>query len=179
MKGKKSQIQTQSYGCRCGEIFETWRKALDGPELCIEIQSATLEEDSYLQVFDLWVWGYGKMIEIWDDFKVLPISQSLDVRGASCIVQKALNVNDHVFHATPNEIGIVEPCSQMLVIHLRRGGYKEACKMLPDYNATYYSWNLFEFLPNKFTPPSGGVRATADRARWSTSDRRSESSRRS
>ena len=29
------------------EVFETWRKALNGPEPCIEIQSASLEEDSY------------------------------------------------------------------------------------------------------------------------------------
>ena len=136
------------------EIFETWRKALSGPEPCIEIQSATQEEDTYSQVFDLWTWGYGKLREIWEEFKASPVSQSL---GASRIVQNALNVNDHVFHATPNEIGVVDPYSRMLAIHLRRGDYKEACKMLSDKNATYYSWNLFDFLPDKFTPPGGGI----------------------
>ena len=29
--------------------------------------------------------------------------------------------------------------------------------MLSDWNSTYYSWNLFDFLPDKFTPPSGGT----------------------
>ena len=136
------------------EVFETWRKALDGPEPCIEIESATREEDLYPQVFDLWVWGYGKLIEIWDEFKASPVSQSL---GASRIVENALVVNKHVFHATQDEVGIVDPYSRMLAIHLRRGDFKDACKMLSDYNATYYSWNLFEFLPDKFTPPSGGT----------------------
>ena len=136
------------------EIFETWKKALDGPEPCIEIQSATTEEDQYSQVFDLWTWGYGKLIEIWDEFKASPISQNL---GASHIVEKAIRDNEHVFHATRNEIGFVDPYSRMLAIHLRRGDYKEACKMLSNKNATYYSWNLFDFLPDKFIPPSGGV----------------------
>ena len=136
------------------EIFETWRKALNGPEPCIEIQSATREEDQFSQVFDLWIWGAGKMIEIWDEFKASPVSQSL---GASHIVQNALEVNDHIFHASSDEIGVVDPYSRMLAIHLRRGDFKQACKMLSDYNATFYSWNLFDFLPDKFTPPSGGT----------------------
>jgi hypothetical protein len=45
----------------------------------------------------------------------------------------------------------------MLAIHLRRGDYKEACKTLSDWNSTFYSWNLFDFLPDKFIPPSGGA----------------------
>ena len=136
------------------EVFETWRKALDGLELCIEIESATREEDSYPQVFDLWMWGSGKLIEIWDEFKESPVSQSL---GASRIVEKALDINKHVFHANPDEVGVVDPYNRMLAIHLRRGDFREACKMLSDWNSTYYSWNLFEFLPDKFTPPSGGT----------------------
>jgi GDP-fucose protein O-fucosyltransferase len=136
------------------EVFETWKKALDGPEPCIEIQSATREQDNFSQVFDLWIWGSGKLIEIWDEFKASPVSQSL---GASHIVQNALDDNKHVFEATPEEFGVVDPYSRMLAIHLRRGDFREACKMLSDNNATFYSWNLFEFLPDKFTPPSGGT----------------------
>ena len=135
------------------EVFETWRKALDGPEPCIEIQSASMDEDHYPQVFDLWVWGLGRLIEIWDEFKASPISQAL---GASRIVENALDVNKHVFHAAPDEIGVVDPYSRMLAIHLRRGDYKQACKGLSDWNSTFYSWNLFDFLPDKFTPRPGG-----------------------
>ena len=136
------------------EVFETWRRALSGPEPCIEIQSATMEEDSFPQVFDLWVWGSGRLIEIWDEFSASPVSQSL---GASLVVQHALDVNKHVFEVSPDEVGVVDPYSRMLAIHLRRGDFRDACKMLSNYNATYYSWNLFEFLPDKFTPPNGGI----------------------
>jgi len=72
-------------------------------------------------------------------------------------VENALEVNKQVFHASASGVGIVDPYSRMLAIHLRRGDYKEACKSLSDWNATYYSWNLFDFLPDKFTPPSGGT----------------------
>jgi len=136
------------------EVLDTWKKALDGPEPCIEIESATQEEDLFPQVFDLWVWGSGKLIEIWDEFKASPVSQSL---GASYIVENALEVNKQVFHASASEVGVVDPYSRMLAIHLRRGDFKDACKRLSDWNSTYYSWNLFDFLPDKFTPPSGGT----------------------
>lgn len=156
---KRKIINTREYkislrGAGGKEVFETWRKVLDGPELCIEIESATREEDSYPQVFDLWMWGSGKLIEIWDEFKESPVSRSL---GASRIVEKALDINKHAFHANLDEVGVVDPYSRMLAIHLRRGDFREACKMLSDWNATYYSWNLFAFLPDKFTPPSGGT----------------------
>ncbi|KAF8177010.1 hypothetical protein BJ912DRAFT_1132794 [Pholiota molesta] len=42
-------------------------------------------------------------------------------------------------------------------IHLRRGDFKEACIMLSDWHSTFYSWNLHEFLPDKFSPPPGGT----------------------
>ena len=68
-------------------------------------------------------------------------------------MQHALDVNKHIFDASPDEVGLVDPYSRMLTIHLRRGDFGEASKMLSNYNATYYSWNL----PDKFTPPNGGI----------------------
>ncbi|KAJ3516697.1 hypothetical protein NLJ89_g965 [Agrocybe chaxingu] len=45
----------------------------------------------------------------------------------------------------------------MLAIHLRRGDYREACLSLANWNSTIYGWDLLEFLPDNFIPPSGGV----------------------
>jgi len=43
----------------------------------------------------------------------------------------------------------------MLAIHLRRSDYKEHCIRLANWRSTYYSWDLLDFLPDKFVPPSG------------------------
>ncbi|KAF8956990.1 hypothetical protein BDZ97DRAFT_1763272 [Flammula alnicola] len=137
------------------EIFAAWQKILlDAPESCIEIQSADTSEDAYSQVFDLWLWGTTRVLSLWDEFSKSPVSRLL---GTSHIVERALEYNKRIFHAArKEEVDIVDPYSRMLAIHLRRGDFKQACLSLSNWNSTFYSWNLHEFLPDKFTPPPGG-----------------------
>ena len=65
VNGEESLIPAKSYRVLRMRVEErslrTLRRTLDGPEPCIEIESATREEDSYSQVFDLWVWGSWKL----------------------------------------------------------------------------------------------------------------------
>ncbi|KDR82446.1 hypothetical protein GALMADRAFT_237772 [Galerina marginata CBS 339.88] len=140
-------------------VFATWQKILlDAPESCIEIQPASREEDSYPQVFDLWVWGSWKVLSLWDVFSKSPVSQLL---GVSPTIERLVESNKAIFMepkntATGEEVVTVDPFSRMLAIHLRRGDFKQACLSLSNWNSTFYSWNLLDFLPDKFTPPPGG-----------------------
>ncbi|KDR71316.1 hypothetical protein GALMADRAFT_75159 [Galerina marginata CBS 339.88] len=141
-------------------VFATWQKILlEAPEPCIEIQPSIGEGDSYPQVFDLWVWGSWKVLSLWEAFSKSPVSQLL---GTSATVERAVQSNKGIFAipvsqtANAHEVDEVDPFSHMLAIHLRRGDFNQACQSLSDWNATFYSWNLLEFLPDKFTPPPGG-----------------------
>ncbi|KAF9485826.1 hypothetical protein BDN70DRAFT_795096 [Pholiota conissans] len=136
------------------ELFAVWQKLLlEAPEKCIEIQPVDRSEDNFPQVFDLWLWGTTRVLSLWDEFSKSPVSRLL---GTSSVVERNLKANELLFHARHEEVEIVDPYSRMLAIHLRRGDFKEACVALSDWNSTFYSWNLHEFLPDKFTPPSGG-----------------------
>lgn len=136
------------------ELFAVWQKLLlEAPESCIEIQAVDRSEDNFPQVFDLWLWGSTRVLSLWDEFSKSPVSRLL---GTSLVVERNLEDNKQLFHASHEETEIVDPYSRMLAIHLRRGDFKEACVSLSDWNSTFYSWNLHEFLPDKFTPPGGG-----------------------
>ncbi|KAF8867664.1 hypothetical protein CPB84DRAFT_1819748 [Gymnopilus junonius] len=133
------------------EIFAAWQKILiDAPQECIEIQPADRSEDGYPQVFDLWLWGSWRVLLLWDAFSKSPVSQLLHT---SPIVERMVNANLDLFTAGHKD---VNPFSQMLALHLQRGNFKEACLSLSNWNLMFYSWNLHEFLPDKFTPPAGG-----------------------
>ncbi|KAF9485790.1 hypothetical protein BDN70DRAFT_870675 [Pholiota conissans] len=137
------------------QVFAAWQKVLlDAPESCIEIQGVDQSEDGYSQVFDLWLWGTSRVLSLWDSFSKSPVSTHL---GASHVVERTLEQNKRLFHADEQEVGVIDPYDRMLAIHLRRGDFKEACIMLSDWHSTFYSWNLHEFLPDKFSPPEGGT----------------------
>ena len=136
------------------EIFAAWQQILlDAPEQCIEIQPADRSEDGYPQVFDLWLWGSWRVLSLWDAFSSSPVSQLL---GTSPIVERTVNANLKIFTAPKERVGATDPFNRMLAIHLRRGDFKEACLSLSNWNSTFYSWNLHDFLPDKFVPPPGG-----------------------
>lgn len=119
------------------QVFAAWEKVLlDAPESCIEIQPVDMSEDGYPQVFDLWLWGSARVLSLWDSFPKSPVSTLL---GTSTIVERALEQNKHLFHAHKQEVGVIDPYDRMLAIHWRRGDFKEACIMLSDWHATFYS----------------------------------------
>ncbi|KAF9554183.1 hypothetical protein CPC08DRAFT_713120 [Agrocybe pediades] len=134
------------------DIFAAWQKALlEAEEPCIEIVSVDRSEDDYPQVFDLRMFGTWKVLSLWDLFANGPVSQLLKT---SPIVERGVVTNHDLFALSPDD---VDPYSRMLAIHLRRGDYKQACTSLSDWNSTYYSWNLHDFLPDHFDPPPGGT----------------------
>jgi len=134
------------------EIFAEWQRVLsESNDSCVEIVSLDMIEDTYPQVFDLRLWGTWKVLSLWDMFSKGPVSQLLKT---SPIVERGVQVNHNVFALNPSD---VDPFSRMLAIHLRRGDFKEACTSLSNWNSTYYSWNLHEFLPDHFDPPPGGT----------------------
>ncbi|KAF5360421.1 hypothetical protein D9756_004976 [Leucocoprinus leucothites] len=139
-------------------IFSTWQKhLLEAPERCIEIQPADRSEDNFPQIFDLFLWGTNQILDMWEEFTDSPVSQLLET---SPIVNSAIVRNEYLF-VPRNRVGSTggprNPYDRMLAIHIRRGDYKEACLGLATWNSTFYSWNLLPFLPDKFTPPPGGV----------------------
>jgi len=137
------------------EIFETWQKILlDAPESCLEIQSADFSEDLHPQVFDVMLWVSTRVLSLWEDFSNSPVSRLL---RASPIVERVLQHNERIFHPDDEEKrSVTDPYSRMLAIHLRRTDYEEHCLKLANWNSTYYSWDLLDFLPDKFVPPPGG-----------------------
>lgn len=138
-------------------IFEHWRKILtDAPERCIEIIPPPPETDGTPQVFDLHVWGSGRSLSLWEDFKNSPVSQLL---SASPIVKLALEVNRHLFthddQAPLSSIPSSTPFGSTLSVHIRRGDYKSQCRHFWTWSSSFYNWNLLPFLPDRFNPPPG------------------------
>ncbi|KAJ3575873.1 hypothetical protein NP233_g813 [Leucocoprinus birnbaumii] len=132
--------------------FYTWQKLLlEASERCIEVQPALPSEDAYSQIFDLWLWGTDRILDMWEEFRDSPVSQLLET---SPIVNAAVARNEYLF--VPRSGPKLNPYDRMLAIHIRRGDFKEACLDLATWNATFYSWNLLPFLPDNFIRPPGG-----------------------
>jgi hypothetical protein len=138
------------------KVFTTWETLLlEASERCIEIQPALRSEDNFPQVFDLFLWGTERILDMWEEFRDSPVSQLLET---SPIVNAAIARNEYLF-VSRNGVGAAgtrNPYERMMAIHIRRGDYKNACLGLANWNSTFYSWNLLPFLPDKFTPPLGG-----------------------
>jgi hypothetical protein len=144
----------------------------EGNDNCLEIVSGSREEDMFPQVFDLWLWGTPRILDLWEEFKASPISTGL---GASPIVERCVQRNMHLFSRhlraddqspslDPEDLDAIQrrqalttverdPLERALAVHVRRGDYKEACVELANWNSTFYSWNQLPFLPDRFTPP--------------------------
>jgi hypothetical protein len=138
------------------KVFSTWEKLLlEADDRCIEIQPADSSEDRTPQVFDVFLWGSDRILNMWEEFRDSPVSQLLKT---SPIVNAAIARNEYLF-VSRNGVGAagpMDPYKHMLAIHIRRGDFKEACLHLATWNSTFYSWNLLPFLPDGFVPPPGG-----------------------
>ena len=138
-------------------VFNHWKRILrDAPERCVEVVAAPLSTDSYPQTFDLWLWGTTRILPLWEKFSTSPVSRLLE---ASPLVNSAIARNEHLFNPRgprPKHLVTRSPYDRMMAVHVRRGDYKNACMDLAKWNATYYSWNLLESLPDHFDPPAGG-----------------------
>ncbi|KAF9489577.1 hypothetical protein BDN71DRAFT_1527746 [Pleurotus eryngii] len=138
-------------------VFQHWKDLLlNAPERCIEIIPADRSEDGFPQTFDLWLWGSYRVLDLWESFSKSPVSTLL---GSSPIVNSAVDRNEYLFlprGPRPAHPISPNPYDRMLAMHVRRGDFKEACIGLATWNSTFYSWNLFSWLPDRFTPPPGG-----------------------
>ncbi|KAK7060401.1 hypothetical protein VNI00_001166 [Paramarasmius palmivorus] len=138
-------------------IFETWKKLLlEAPERCIEVQPELRAVDNFPQVFDLYLIGSDRILNLWESFSRSPTSRLL---ASSPIVNSAVERNMYLFlpHGShPAQPASLRPFDRMLAMHLRRGDFKDACYDLAKWNSTFYCWNLLPSLPDHFTPPPGG-----------------------
>ncbi|KAJ7162950.1 hypothetical protein C8R46DRAFT_1101970 [Mycena filopes] len=142
------------------EVFATWAKLLgDAPERCVEIVPPAYEIDQMPQIFDLWLWGGGGILELWPAFLASPASRLL---SASPIVLSALDRNAYLFlprgPRPPSGVSR-DPYDRMLAVHLRRGDYLQHCLNLAGWGSTYYSWALLPNVTDRFTPGEGGQEA--------------------
>ncbi|KAJ7840605.1 hypothetical protein B0H14DRAFT_3695752 [Mycena olivaceomarginata] len=135
------------------EILKHWQKALlDATEGCIEIVSASMEEDMFSQTFDLGLWATPRILTLWETFSNSPISRLL---GPSTIVRSAVEYNAQIFVRRDARLGRVssppDPYNHMLAMHLRRGDYEEHCKWLAYIDNGFYGWNQFPHLADRLT----------------------------
>jgi len=149
------EVKPLLWGLDGDKTFAHWKNLLlNEPARCVVIVAPSREEDNFGQVFDLWLWGTTRVLSLWQSFSTSPVSRLLET---SPIVNAAVDNNERIFLNTDSHpVGAKSPYETMLAIHIRRGDYAEACGDLAKYNSTFYSWNLLDFLPDKFTPPPGG-----------------------
>ncbi|PBK95702.1 hypothetical protein ARMGADRAFT_924955 [Armillaria gallica] len=135
-------------------IFDKWASLLrEAPELCIEV--TTSPEDSFPQVFDLWLWGNTRILSMWERFSSSATSRLL---ATSPIVKSGVDRNEYLFlpkGPRPLHPASHNPYERMLAMHLRRGDYEGSCRHFSKYSSTFYGWNQLEFLPDRFTVPPG------------------------
>ncbi|KAJ7848138.1 hypothetical protein B0H14DRAFT_3673725 [Mycena olivaceomarginata] len=132
-------------------VSEAWL-FLDATEGCIEIVSASMEEDMFSQTFDLGLWATPRILTLWETFSNSPISRLL---GPSTIVRSAVECNAQIFVRRDARLGRVssppDPYNHMLAMHLRRGDYEEHCKWLAYIDNGFYGWNQFPHLADRLT----------------------------
>jgi hypothetical protein len=131
------------------DVFNHWKKLLeDAPEQCIEVRASG--DDMFPQVFDLMLWGSPRILSLWDSFSKSTTSRLL---SASHIVLSAVAKNEYIFNPEgPRPPGHVprSPYDRMMAMHIRRGDYIDHCVNLEAWNASFYSWNAFPHLPDRF-----------------------------
>jgi hypothetical protein len=135
------------------EIFETWRSELaaDGHQ-CVDVQGPKKRVEDYAQVFDLWLWGSERILDIWEEFRDSSVSRLLKT---SPVVERAVNGNEDLF-VTPALAHGEDPFDRLFAVHLRRGDFKKACQGLADWKSSFYSWNQLPWLPDRFPYLPGG-----------------------
>lgn len=133
-------------------VFGVWNKILLEEEAqCVEVIAPQRDVEDFGQVFDLWLWGVDRILDIWEEFRDSPVSRLL---ATSPVVERCVERNLELFR-TP-ETAKHDPFSRVFAVHVRRGDYIQACSNLANYNSTFYSWNLLPYLPDRFGPLPGG-----------------------
>ncbi|KAK0185715.1 hypothetical protein F5146DRAFT_1071206 [Armillaria mellea] len=149
-----SEVKQQVGWSEGDVIFDRWADFLrEAPESCIEV--TTSPEDSFPQVFDLWLWGNTRILSMWERFSNSATSRLL---GTSPIVKAGVDRNEYLFlpkGPRPPYTASHNPYERMLAMHLRRGDYEGSCRHFSKYSSTFYGWNQLEFLPDRFTVPPG------------------------
>ncbi|KAF6745369.1 hypothetical protein DFP72DRAFT_974289 [Ephemerocybe angulata] len=133
-------------------IFNIWKKILlEEPAQCVEVMQPAIEDDPWPEVFDMWLVGFDRLLDFWDEFRGSLVSQQL---GPSAVVQRALERNVHLFQTPETEHR--DPFSRVLAVHIRRGDYEWHCGHLANWNFGFYGWNQLPWLPDRFVLPPGG-----------------------
>ncbi|KAI0332570.1 hypothetical protein GY45DRAFT_1320769 [Cubamyces sp. BRFM 1775] len=145
-------------------ITDAWLDKLatiDSP--CVESKKETDQLYNYL------VFGDPRaMLEIWPSFAASPVITHF---GWSPLVELGFDTNRELF-VSPTHL---EPYLSnspfttnaerypmipgLMVVHLRRGDYKEHCVNLANWGSTYLAFNSFPEMLDQFVPPSSGTPA--------------------
>jgi hypothetical protein len=133
-------------------IFDIWNKILlDEPAQCVEVRAPPLEVDVFGQVFDLWLIGSDRILDLFEETRD---SQVMQLLKASSVVQRGIDRNEHLFKTSKTEHH--DPFSRVLAIHVRRGDYLNHCMHLANWNSSFFMWNLLPSLPDHFHGAPGG-----------------------
>lgn len=140
-------------------IFDTWNKILlEETALCVEVKAPPAEVEDFGQVFDLWLWGGPRILDIWERYRDSVVSQAWTT---SPLIQRAVDRNTHLFHNPASELTAAgereDPFNRMVAVHVRRGDYEPACIHFSNWNSTFYGWNQLPWLPDRFEHPAGGT----------------------
>lgn len=140
-------------------VFDTWNKILlEETALCVEVKAPPFEVENFGQVFDLWLWGSHRIVDIWEELRDSPVSQAWTT---SPLIQRAVERNTHLFHSDTGSdaeaASNVDPFDRVIAVHVRRGDYEPACVHFANWNSTFYGWNQLPWLPDRFESPPGGT----------------------
>ncbi|KAI0789483.1 hypothetical protein C8Q75DRAFT_878732 [Abortiporus biennis] len=135
------------------DLFEVWIKALTPmKERCIEMKN------NEYQLFMYYIFGNAKrLLTLWPEFSQSPIIQEF---RWSPLIEAGFHDNRKIFLSSAAEKSVQDtyPYSTipgLLALHIRRGDFKDHCKMLVDWNAVFMGYNSFPEFVDKFTVPEG------------------------
>lgn len=129
---------------------------------CIEI--AESPDDNFPQTFDLWLIGDPRGVSMSQLFLNTATSRLF---GTSPLVESAVKRNEYlVLPRSKNLDAPLDPYERMMAVHIRRGDFGPACKDRALWASTYYQWNMWPELPDKFViPPDSGNGTASDVAK--------------
>ncbi|KAI0652646.1 hypothetical protein C8Q79DRAFT_897559 [Trametes meyenii] len=157
-KGQRQMIKsdeiTDIYNSEANKMLETGVEKLKTLPRCVEI-----DETSFTQIFNIWLFGSTRVLSIWDSLKTSPI---LTEFRWSQLIEDAFTANRHLFskiswwstlffsrNAYPYDM-----IPGLLVLHIRRGDFEEHCMHFATYQSEYNGFNQFPELPERFDPPA-------------------------
>ncbi|PFH46473.1 hypothetical protein AMATHDRAFT_7764 [Amanita thiersii Skay4041] len=152
-----------------GQIVNAWIEELDSlGERCVQIAKNTP------RIFEYYIFGEKRLLDVWPRLSQSPIITHF---AWSPLVRDAYLANRHLFEdVTEQEMGTslgdlprhdtrsdpyglsiesadLDVMSELLVLHVRRGDFKDHCKYLRKHEVLYNAYNILPELPDKFEPP--------------------------